>query len=273
MTTLSQTQPTHRISYTNLVADGTVTASSESADYPAENVKQAGQPFLPWRTAALGVQTLVVDLGVTPATQVLLILNRTNFVTATIEANTSDSWGSPALSQPITIAENPVNGRYMHSLVFQNFPYQFVRLVIASQTPVDAAAYYLLGGLWVGECITVPSNVLADIEITTKQPRKDLRPPHEGWLERLVLGEELAVLTVPRQAKATRIAPLRDNDKLSRWALIDRLIWRAGRFAFFFNAGDPTQGYIVFTDVDNITWRMANRLRATGDWRLEESLQ
>lgn len=274
MTTLSQTTPTHRLSFTNLVAGGTVTPSSEDADYPAEYVKDAGRPFLPWRTGALGEQTLVVDLLGAPAGQVLIVLNRTNFTSAKVQGNTTNSWGSPAVSQDVVIANNPFNGRYMHSLVFTTFPYQYLRIVVPAQTPVDAAAYYLLGGLWCGVATTVPSNVLAEIEIETKQPKRDLRPEHEGWRQRLILGEELVVLTVPRQAKITRLAPGRGNDHLARWAALDRLIWSAGgRFAFFFNAGDPTQGYIVFNVEDTTAWKVANRLRSTSDWKLEESIQ
>ena len=85
----------------------TVTSSSELGSQPDTNAL-TDYIGAPWRTSGVAAEWIKFDLGgATEITQVSLFgLNLTSAATVTVEAHTSDSWGSPDLSQVIAISTN-----------------------------------------------------------------------------------------------------------------------------------------------------------------------
>lgn len=258
------------LSFTNLAAGATIVGSTENENFPASYAAEPQSPFLPWRTTALGDQSLVIDFGAQTAVTLLLLI-RTNFASATIQGNATDSWTSPAFSQAVTIARNPFNWRYQHGVVLSGFSYQYMRVLIPSQTPVDGAGAYILGGVWAGATVRPPMNPRADVVFETLQPFKDVGPDDDAWRERLYLGEPLVRMRMTRLARVTRLSPGLD-DQLQQWSEIDRQMYAADRFAMFLDAGDPSQAYVV-RGIHALTWDRRRLNVAEGRFELEESIR
>lgn len=259
-----------QFSFQNFVSDATITASSEAASYPATNIAFPERPFMPWRSGATGAQSVVIDFG-SAQTLGVVVLARTNFVTATLAGNASDSWGSPSFSQAITITRNPLTGRYQYAALLTGFTFQFMRISIASQTPTDGAAYYLLGGVWAGAATAPPKNFLYQVEYRTIEPRVDLQPDHGGWRQRVHLGEPVARMSATRVARTTFPTPFVD-DHLRLWTDLDRQMREADKFALFLNNLDSSQGYVVRRTSD-MTWRQGRHRRSDSSLDLEEAVQ
>ena len=133
-----------RIAYTNLVDSGTVTASSENPIYPIENV-QVARLAKPWQTIAVTGVNAVVDLGSALAVNTVAIIGHTITTSATlnIEANSSDSWGSPSWSTSLTALSNMIL-KYLDA----SQTYQYWRFTIEDVSA--ASAYINIGRLWLG---------------------------------------------------------------------------------------------------------------------------
>jgi hypothetical protein len=262
-----------RFSFTNEVAADAVTvtgSSQQSASFPAENLKTPQRPFLPWRTGATGAQSAVIDFG-SAKTIDTLVLARTNFASANIQGNASNSWGSPSFDQAITIDQNPLTRRYQYGAVLIGFNYRYLRILIPSQTPVDGAAYYLLGGVWAGPQTLPPNSFLYQVEYETVEPLLDLQPEHKGWRQRLTLGEPLAKMTAKRMAR-TRFPTPFVNDHLRRWVMIDGQTREAGIFGFLCDNGDTSQSYVV-SRITELRWNHNRQRVSESDIGLEEAIQ
>jgi hypothetical protein len=262
-----------RFSFLNLLGLDVTTAtgsSQQSTSFSASNVKTPQRPFFPWRTGALGDQNVVVDFGVAKAVETFLIA-RTNFTSARIQGNPSDSWGAPAFDQAITIDRNPVNGRYQYGATLTAFNYRFLRVLIPSQTPVDGVGYYLLGGLFAGTEVRPPMNYLYQVNYDTIEPLIDLQPDHKGWRQRLTLGEPVAKMTVKRKARTNFQQPF-VGDHLRRWADLDRQMREADFFAFLTDSGDTSQSYMM-RRISEMSWSHNRQRLSEGDLVLEEAIQ
>lgn len=90
------------------------------------------------------VLTIVIDFGSAKAITAagLYDHNLTNSATVNLEANTSDSWGSPPYQQALTVAElTPI-------LEYLNQTYRYFRFDISDVTNPDG--YILIGGIYLG---------------------------------------------------------------------------------------------------------------------------
>lgn len=262
-----------RFSFLNLLGfDATICtgSSQQSASFAAQNVKTPQRPFFPWRTGATGDQNVVVDFGSAKVVEALVLV-RTNFVTARIQGNPSDSWGAPAFDQLVTIDENPQNGRNQYGSILTGFNYRFLRILIPSQTPIDGVGYYLLGGIWAGTQVRPPSNFLYQVNYDTIEPLVDLQPDHKGWRQRLTLGEPVAKLTAKRKARTGFPQPF-VNDHLRRWTALDRQMREADFFAFLLDNGDPSQSYVM-RRISEMAWSHNRQRLSEGDLILEEAIQ
>lgn len=262
-----------RFSFANLLAPSSATvvgSSQQSLSFAAANVKAPQRPFLPWRTSGVGDQDVVVDFGSAKTVDVIL-LARTNFTTARIQGNASDSWGAPAFNQLVTITQNPMNLRYQYGAVLTAFSYRYLRILIPSQTPTDGASYYLLGGLWAGGQTRPPDTFLYQIKYDTGEPQIDLQPEHKGWRQRLILGEPYAKMTVRRKARVNFTQPFID-DQLRRWVLVDGQMRQADFFGFWPDRGDTSQAYVM-RRITELGWDHNRQNLAEADLTLEEAIQ
>lgn len=91
-----------------------------------------GNPDSEWRSTGVSDENLVFDLGSaqTPTALIIGHHNLTSGVTITLQANASDSWGSPSYSQAISWASGIIG----YFLSGQNYRYWRIRLQDATNT-------------------------------------------------------------------------------------------------------------------------------------------
>lgn len=181
---------------------------------------------------------------------------------------------TPLYDQSVTIVRNVFNGRYQHSHVppvTVPFNYRYFRLVIPSQAPPDGAVVYRLGGLWAGVIVKPPSNFRMAFNVRVRDPRVDVAPEHGGWRQRLTLGEPSVVLSTTRQARVNKLTPGL-GDHLASWLDIDRQARSADIFAVYFNAGDPTQGYVM-RRLNDVEWDRDRHRLMTSPYEIEEVIR
>jgi len=185
--------------------------------------------------------------------------------------NSSDSWGAPAVDQPYTLIQSPWNFRYQLGVRLSGATFQYLRIFIPSQTPTDGAAYYLLGGVWAGALEGLPQNVRFDVNLATIQPFKDIAPAHQGWRQRLVMGEPLCRIAAMRTSRITEMMPGFQDD-LAKWQSIARRIRDNDTFAILLGNADPSQAFVV-RPINEAHWQWTRRRigRAESPWELEES--
>lgn len=258
-----------RLSFSNLAAAATVTATSEDLVYAAVNARAPERPFLPWKTGALGDQRLVIDFAATTALDAVALV-RTNFASATIQGNDTDVWTSPSYDEDITIAVNPWSGRYQHAhrVVAPGFSYRYLSILIPSQTPVDGASAYLLGGVWAGLLAATPRSFLQEYQAQRIEPRQDIGPDSRAWQQRLTLGEPRVSVKVRLQALTGR--PPGVGDELGTWLGLQRTMASVDVFLASIEDSDPGQAWIV-RSIAEPQWSLDNRM-ATADAELMESV-
>jgi hypothetical protein len=233
-----------QLGFTNRIVTATLTSSSQDSTFVRDNLKTPQRPFYPWKATVATDSWVVCDFG--SATSIDLVgLIHANFATVRIQGHATDSWGSPSYnSGDMTITKNPWNGRYQLVNIPSGFNYRYLRIFIPTQTPVDGASVFSLGGLWAGARVSVGEHFRWGSQITTMHPRQDVSPPHGGWSSRLKLGEPFVRMdvTIPAQTDATQ--PAR-NDALDTWLGLQQQMWEAGHFLLFSNLVDDSQGWIM----------------------------
>ncbi len=122
----------------------TVTASSENASFPGDNVLVYGRPGKEYRSGDTAETTLVLDFGAVAQVGGLYV-GEVNFEDLVIQGNDTDSWSSPAFSQAVTVTLDVLTQRRKGFFLLTSFEYQYLRLVIENQTRTDGAAFYRIG--------------------------------------------------------------------------------------------------------------------------------
>ena len=260
--------PTY-LSLLNYVATAAITTTDPNGSATADYIRSPGRPFLPWRTGALGAQNIVINFGSTKSVKLLLLV-RTNFTTANIQGHPSDSWGAPAFDQAITISRNPWNYRYQWGMRVVGFSYQYMRISIPSQSTTDGSTGYLLGGVWAGDELRIPRQFRFDYDAETVEPLVDMIPPHQGWRQRLIMGEPMARFTFSRIATIDQFTP-GYADQLLAWKDIDRQIRENDICALLLTTQDPAQAFVVRPTGDN-KWRRNKYTMAEHQITYEEVL-
>ncbi len=128
----------------------TVTGSSQAnTDLVPANVLHDHVSKL-WRTTGKASENIVFDLGAATNITVfsMFTFNLTASATVTLQANTADSWGSPAYSQALTIATD-ADGNVLQRLVyFLDETYRYWRVTFADSG--NAASYLQIGRIAAG---------------------------------------------------------------------------------------------------------------------------
>jgi hypothetical protein len=134
--------------------NGTVACSTADPDYPASNLQ------LPHNNAAESLRDdgtsatfrVVFNLGSAYSVGAIAILGHTILATATnikLQANTSDSWGSPAFSRTLTWADDTIVDFFTSEI------YQYWSLVL---TKASAAEIVQIARLVLGTYYEFPQN-------------------------------------------------------------------------------------------------------------------
>lgn len=166
------------ILYDNKILTSTITANSENVNFPLANLKLVDSTKYFRSIVDTGVR-IVFNLASLKADW-LFILNHnlTSGATIKIEANTSDSWGSPAFSETVTWDEDTI----WHGFTEQTYSYW--SLYIDDSSNPDG--FIQIGLLSLGKPLTMPGfdpAVKVSYIDTTNRTRtpslktyKDIRP-------------------------------------------------------------------------------------------------
>lgn len=138
--------------------DYTPTASSESSNYPASNIKLYDHLRRHYRSGVSTEVSIVLDF--TSAKNVkVLYLNDVNFANVTIQGNSTNAWTSPPLSQSHTVLFDEQVQRRKLCVVLTTFNYRFMRVLIPAQTPTDGMSIFRIGNvLCCGSMLTLTTN-------------------------------------------------------------------------------------------------------------------
>ena len=154
-----------RIAYSNLIDAGTApTALTTDLLYPVANL-QNQRLAKRWRSTTPTAQTIVVNLGSAQAVDTLAVLghNLSGSATVIVEAHTSDSWGTPALSA-ISLAYNA--GAILKYLAAAQ-TYQYWRYTLDDATNSDG--YVEAGRIWLGTFLVIDPSSLDAFTVTKKR--------------------------------------------------------------------------------------------------------
>lgn len=259
-----------KIAAVNAMAQATVTCSVADPNYPAANAKRPDQPFTPAKTTVLGTQSWVIDFG-SPVSVQLMGLAHVNFATARWQGNTVNDWAAPPYDQALTVTRCPWQWRYQHTHLpgaggVPVFTYRWARLVVSGGA-LDGAAGYRLGGIWAGTATETPTPWRWQFEVRTILPKLDQGPDHDGWRQRLVLGDPRVHITAQLASRLTRSSP-GVGDALASWSDLLRQLWAGDMAWLYLDKGDPSAGWPVRPSED-ITWRVDAGL-AEAPWELDE---
>lgn len=144
----------------NMLPILSIVASSEAVGFPATNLQQY-DPGLIWKCNPLDwyiVQmksmlnedaaiTITIDLAEASSIRHIW-LNNANFLIATIEANPTNEWSTPAFSKSATLAADDI-GVVKGFFDLTETDYRYVRVRIPGQALIDGAAPFL-GNLILG---------------------------------------------------------------------------------------------------------------------------
>lgn len=101
---------------------GSRTVTSADAAFPASNLDDYLHPVRRWQATSAGVdQRITIDLGSTRNIGAIFLgwIDFGGGVNLRVQANGSNSWGSPSLNKLVPIADclNPLTGRYYYAYV------------------------------------------------------------------------------------------------------------------------------------------------------------
>ncbi len=154
-----------RIAYLNLIDAGSApTALTTDLLYPVENM-QNQRLSKRWRSTDASAQTIVINLGSAQAVDTLAILghNLQGSATVIVEAHTSDSWGTPALSA-ISLTYNA--GAILKYLASAE-TYQYWRYTLNDPTNTDG--YVETGRPWLGTFLAIDPSSLDSFTVTKRR--------------------------------------------------------------------------------------------------------
>lgn len=161
----------------NMRAVSVITASSEAAGFSVANLLKY-DPDLIWKAASFSANVrITLDLG-SPGALDHIWLNNANFLSAVIEANASNSWASPAVSVPVTLAEDDI-GVIKGFFDLSATPYRYVSVVVPVQTLVSGTLPQL-GNIIIGNSVYLYASTW---EPTVQEEMNAWQPDGGGYVE------------------------------------------------------------------------------------------
>jgi hypothetical protein len=117
----------------------TITKSSQKDSNLAATNLVHDHVSLPWRTTDVSSEWVVFDLGSAVNIKVfgMFVFNLRSTDTVTLQANASDSWGSPSYSQALTIPTNADSVVRQRIVFYLNETYRYWRVLITAAGHTD----------------------------------------------------------------------------------------------------------------------------------------
>lgn len=154
-----------------------ITASSSAAGFPASNLLLR-DPDLIWKADSFAASIrITLDLGSAAAIDHIW-LNNANFLTPVVEANSANSWASPAVSVPVTLAADDI-GVIKGFFDLSAVPYRYVSIVIPVQTLVSGTVPQL-GNVIIGSSVYLYASTW---EPTVQEELNAWQPDGGGYVE------------------------------------------------------------------------------------------
>lgn len=130
-----------------------VSQSSEDTVHVASNLKLYKLTQRTYRTTAVTSQNFVLDMLAIKTAPLPIMIYFTNFTTIQIQANTTNSFGSPPFDTGnISITRDPEH-RIRKLIVYITTNFQYIKVTIPGQTSTDGAAYFTIGSVIVPNSI------------------------------------------------------------------------------------------------------------------------
>ena len=167
-----------RILYNMDTWDGaTITGSSQAnADLVPANVVHDHVSKM-WRTTGKASENIVFDLGT--ATKItafsMFTFNLPASATVPLQANASNSWGSPSYSHALTIATDADGAVLPRIVYFLDQTYRYWRVLLADSG--NTATYLQIGRIAAGEYYELARNINQNFNITMYDPSEGDRVP------------------------------------------------------------------------------------------------
>ncbi len=143
---------------TNFVTEDqtTITATSENPNFPVSNLKNPLRSKR-WRTTGIDDEAVIFDMQTAEDIDSVVLLwpkedgiRLTNSVTITIQANATNVWTSPAVTQTLTVDNTySIASHYFSS----SQSYRYWRLLIDDPTNPDG--FIELGMIWLGQGLEI----------------------------------------------------------------------------------------------------------------------
>lgn len=173
--------------------DYTATASSEDSAHPATNLLKYATIHEDYRSTVITAVNIVFDLGAAYS-NVKLAMDGCNFTDFNLQANATDSWGSPTIDDDLTqIAKGWVQPHPLISNIQHRYGYfwepsgftslQYIRLAIDAQTPTDGADHFRIGRIAIMQSsalLTLVQNPSWDVEEGSDSPTGKIEYPGGG---------------------------------------------------------------------------------------------
>jgi len=135
-----------------------ITASSQNTNFPVSNLYLL-DPGVVWRAGDFtGDTDIVIDFGAAVDIDNVWLC-AANFIECTIQANSTNSWDSPAVTKTVTLAKDAV-GILKGFFVLSAPQYRYVRLLINQQALLFGTAPQL-GNIIIGKAYEQPVAELA----------------------------------------------------------------------------------------------------------------
>jgi hypothetical protein len=164
----------------------TITASSEAkdADNLAANIGGNTEEWRigkPWRTTGDSSEWVKFDFGSSQTITCVAIMahNLTSGATVALQANSSDTWGSPSYSQALTIATDSDSNVIPRLVYFKTAGslYRYWRLLILDPTNPDT--YIQIGRVVLGQEYEATRDLSSDLRVELIDPSEGSKSPGE----------------------------------------------------------------------------------------------
>lgn len=152
--------------------------TSEAANYPASRMVSRVRPFRAWRSTTTAAQTIIFDLGASVAVAGVALYDCNITTMDWSHAATSGGVYTAFSGNTYTVSLDEKD-RYRKIWVTQSFTDRFIKLLIPSQTPTDAAAFFRVGTFFAWPTVnTAPpqSGPIVPMPMTLVQPRYEAGP-------------------------------------------------------------------------------------------------
>lgn len=192
------------------------TATSTDSNWPVTNVNILTDLAKKWAAAvATGIVDFTFDLGVGNTFSGLaadpgIFIDDVNVTSIKLQANATNSWGTPSWDQAVTVAKCGEVQRYkgfwrLADLSASAVAYRYVNVRILSQTPTDAANYRM-SRAYLGSVTELTANPEYDFDYRLDQATEVTKLAHGGRETSLMGPRKIIVAGKRRIYGATELS-------------------------------------------------------------------